>query len=50
MEIPISWKVLRWHKDKYEQLDLGSNPFVVPQSIEDYKQLGLQLVEHDNFI
>ncbi len=32
MEIPISWKVLRCI-DKYEQLDLGSNPFVVPQSM-----------------
>lgn len=50
LEIPISWKVMRWHKNKYEQLELGSNPFVVPQSIEDYERLGLELVEHDNFI
>lgn len=50
LEIPISWKVLRWHKDNYEQLKVGSNPFIVPQSLEDYKRLGLQLVEHDNFI
>lgn len=50
LEIPISWKVMRWHKNKYEQLELGSNPFVIPQLIKDYERLGLELVEHDNFI
>lgn len=50
LEIPISWKVLRPHKNKFEQLDIGSNPFVIPQYIEDYVLYGLKLVEHDNNI
>lgn len=50
LEIPISWKVLRWHKNKFEQLNIGSNPFVVPQPLKDYEHLGLQLIEHDNFL
>lgn len=50
LEIPISWKVLRWYKDEYEQLEIGSHPFVVPQEIEAYNQFGLQLVEHDKFL
>src|SRR5690606_3846062 len=43
LEIPISWKVLRWYKNEYEQLKIGSHPFVVPQEIEAYNQFGLQL-------
>lgn len=50
LEIPISWKVLRWYKNEFEQLDMGSNPFVVPQPVEDYEKIGLQLVEHGNFL
>ncbi len=50
IEIPINWKSLARHYKKYEQLDVGSNPFVIPQEIEDYKMYGLQLVEHDKFL
>ncbi len=51
MEIPISFKTLRFYKDKYDQLDeYGSHPFVVPQSLEEYNLYGLILVEPDNFL
>jgi CRISPR-associated helicase, Cas3 family len=50
MEIPINWKTIaRYHK-KYEPLNVGSNPFVIPQNANDYKMYGLQLVEPDNFL
>lgn len=51
LEIPISFRTLRYYSRQYEQLkDTGSNPFVVPQDEIDYKTYGLQLVEHDNFL
>lgn len=50
MEIPINWKTIARHRNKYEQLQVGSNPFVVPQKHDDYLLYGLQLVEHDNFL
>lgn len=50
MEIPINWKTIARHHKKYEQLDVGSNPFVVPQNVDEYKMYGLQLVEPDNFL
>lgn len=50
IEIPINYKTISRHKSKYEQLEVGSYPFVVPQQLEEYKKYGLQLVEHDNFI
>ena len=50
MEIPINWKTISRYRTEYEQLSIGSNPFVVPQSIDDYKTFGLQLVEHDKFL
>ena len=50
MEIPINWKTIVRYKLEYEQLTVGSNPFVVPQNNEDYQTYGLQLVEHDKFL
>lgn len=50
MEIPISWKVLSWHKDDYEQLKVGSRPFVVPQDPLEYEEFGLKLVEPETIL
>jgi len=50
MEIPINWKTIARYKEKYEQLNVGANPFVIPQKSDDYKIYGLQLVEHNNFL
>ncbi|MEX2233183.1 MAG: CRISPR-associated helicase Cas3' [Cyclobacteriaceae bacterium] len=50
MEIPINYKTISRHKSNYEQLEVGSYPFVVPQDETAYKIFGLQLVEHDNFL
>lgn len=47
IEIPINWKTIGRYKKKYEQLNVGSNPFVVPQDKERYEVYGLELVEHD---
>ncbi len=50
MEIPINWKTISRYRTQYEQLSVGSNPFVVPQNAEDYKTYGLLFVEHDKFL
>lgn len=50
MEIPISYRSLWKFKDEYEQLEKGNNPFVVPQSEDDYREIGLELVEHENIL
>lgn len=50
LEIPISYKSLWRYKDEYEQLEQGNKPFVVPQSLEAYQEIGLDLVEHENFL
>lgn len=50
MEIPITWKTIARYKKKYEQLEVGSYPFVVPQPVEEYEKYGLQLIEHENII
>ena len=50
MEIPINWKSIARYKSEYEQLNVGANPFVIPQNAEDYNTYGLQLVEHDNYL
>lgn len=47
MEIPVNWKTISRYKNQFEQLNVGSNPFVIPQPIEDYEKYGLQLIEHD---
>jgi CRISPR-associated endonuclease/helicase Cas3 len=50
MEIPINYKTLARQKNKYEQLIVGAYPFVVPQSEEEHKLYGLELVEHESII
>lgn len=50
MEIPVNWKTISRYRAEYEQLTVGSNPFVVPQNQDDYHRYGLQLIEHDKFI
>jgi CRISPR-associated endonuclease/helicase Cas3 len=48
LEIPINYKTISRHKSKFEQLQIGAYPFVVPQNETAYKTYGLQIVEHDN--
>lgn len=50
LEIPISYRSLWKYKDEYEQLEQGNKPFVVPQSLEAYQEIGLDLVEHENIL
>jgi CRISPR-associated endonuclease/helicase Cas3 len=49
-EIPINYQTIMRYKNQYEQLEVGSYPFVIPQSVEAYNMFGLQLTEHDNFL
>jgi len=51
LEIPISFKTLKYYSKHYEQLNgIGSNPFVIPQGIDEYNLYGLKLVEPDIFL
>jgi CRISPR-associated endonuclease/helicase Cas3 len=50
MEIPVNYRTISKNKSEYEQLEVGSYPFVVPQDEDEYKILGLRLVEHNKFI
>lgn len=50
LEIPINWKSIRGYIRKYEQLEVGSRPFVVPQLSEEHEKYGLELVEHENML
>ena len=50
MEIPVNFRTISKQKSKFERLEVGSYPFVVPQDEEDYEIFGLQLVEQDNFL
>ena len=50
LEIPINWKTISRFKKEYEQLQIGSYPFVVPQNINEYNNYGLELIEHDKFL
>ncbi|TGE24438.1 CRISPR-associated helicase Cas3' [Hymenobacter aquaticus] len=49
LEIPVSWRSMYAHKTKYERLEVGNMPFVVPGN-EDYEELGLQFEDHDSFL
>ena len=50
LEIPISWRTIQFNKNReyYERLDFGAAPFVVPQPLNNYLRLGLQLLEPDS--
>lgn len=50
LEIPINWKTISRFRNEYEQLLVGSNPFVVPQPETNYLKYGLELIEHDKFL
>ena len=50
LEIPVSAKTMGRFKNNYEQLEHGSNPFVIPQKEVDHLRLGLELVEPEVFI
>lgn len=50
MEIPINWKTISRYKNEYDQLQIGANPFVIPQQETDYLKYGLELIEHDKFL
>jgi len=50
MEIPISIKTIARYKNLYEQLDEGSQPFVIPQEEADHLCYGLELVEPEIFL
>jgi CRISPR-associated endonuclease/helicase Cas3 len=50
LEIPVTWRAIYPYRNTWEQLEVGSNPFVIPQGEAEYLLYGLQLVEHQNFI
>lgn len=50
LEIPINYKTISRYKSQYEQLEVGSYPFVVPQDSEIYTIFGLQLFEPENIL
>lgn len=50
MEIPINYKTIARHKNKFEQLKIGAYPFVVPQDEDEHKIYGLELIEHETII
>lgn len=49
-EIPISNRSIRPFSNEFEQLDIGSYPFVIPQDEVDHQKYGLKLIKHDNII
>ncbi|MBZ0181355.1 MAG: CRISPR-associated helicase Cas3' [Melioribacteraceae bacterium] len=50
LEIPINFKTISRYIHQYEQLEVGSYPFVIPCNINNYKKYGLELTEPDNFL
>lgn len=50
MEIPINFKAIVRYINLYEQVEVGSYPFVVPCDIENYQKYGLELKEPENFL
>ncbi|AMR26246.1 hypothetical protein A0257_03470 [Hymenobacter psoromatis] len=49
LEIPVSWRSMRPHLGKYERLEIGALPFVIPGN-KDYQELGLLFDEYDIFL
>ncbi|MDX9791388.1 MAG: CRISPR-associated helicase Cas3', partial [Candidatus Kapabacteria bacterium] len=49
-EIPVSLKSVLYSKIKYEQLKVGSYPFVIPQLEEEHLKYGLEMKEISNII
>jgi CRISPR-associated endonuclease/helicase Cas3 len=50
LEIPINFKTIARYINQYEQLEVGSYPFIIPCDIDNYKKYGLELIELDNFL
>lgn len=50
LEIPINFKTIVRYAILYEQLEVGSYPFVVPYDKDQYNRYGLELIEPDNFL
>jgi CRISPR-associated endonuclease/helicase Cas3 len=50
LEIPINIKSILRYKDKFEQLEVGSYPFVIPYDSQLYNKYGLEITEPDNFL
>lgn len=50
LEIPINYRSLFKNRKLFEQLEVGTYPFIIPQKLEEYEQFGLQLIEPDNFL
>jgi CRISPR-associated endonuclease/helicase Cas3 len=44
MEIPINFNTIKRYKSRYEQLEKGAYPFVIPQEEKEHLQFGLELV------
>jgi CRISPR-associated endonuclease/helicase Cas3 len=49
LEIPVSWRSMRPHLNKYERLGIGALPFVIPGN-QEYQELGLLFDEYDIFL
>ncbi|MCX8009882.1 MAG: CRISPR-associated helicase Cas3' [Ignavibacteria bacterium] len=49
-EIPINLKSIIHKKNKFEQLKVGSYPFVIPQNEEEHLKYGLEINETSNII
>ncbi len=50
LEISINFKTISRYKNQYEQLEIGSFPFVIPQKEEEHQLYGLELVEPSIFL
>lgn len=49
-EIPVSYNAIRAKHRHYRQLDIGSRPFVIPQTEQEHEELGLLLKDYDSFL
>lgn len=51
-EIPVSHNAIRFAavRNHYPQLEIGSSPFVIPQTEVDHQQNGLVLKDYDSFL
>lgn len=49
-EIPINFKTIYYRKNLFEQLKVGSYPFVIPQKEEEHLKFGLEIKEISNII
>lgn len=50
LEIPVNFRSISRYKNLYEQIEIGSYPFVIHQSEADHLLYGLELVQPENII